>query len=167
MLPRSSSPTNTDPVLRIRTLPFILVSLRTLSTAVKKPQTHPVNSTPTYAIATTAPSKLHAKLNRPTELLQTPSIPSHRIILIVKPYIPRPLRVPPHKVLVTRRPLVLTVPRQHALDAHAHALDVLHGAPAGAAEQVEADDAVGVDVRVHGDFAVGERDEGYFGGFCF
>lgn len=80
--------------------------------------------------------------------------------MILKPYIPRPLRVQPHEILVPRGALVLRVARQHALQAHAHALDVLHGRPAGRAEQVEADDAVAVDVRVDGDFA----DEGRGGG---
>lgn len=73
--------------------------------------------------------------------------------MILKPDIPRPLRVQPHKVVVPGRPLVLRVARQHALQAHAHALDVLHGRPAGRAEQIETDDAVAVDVRVDGDFA--------------
>jgi hypothetical protein len=73
--------------------------------------------------------------------------------MILKPYIPRPLRVQPHKILVPRGPLVLRVARQHALQAHAYALDVLHGRPAGRAEEVETDDAVAVDVGVDGDFA--------------
>ena len=60
-----------------------------------------------------------------------------------------------YKVLVTGGPLVLVVARQHALDAHADTLDTLDRAPALLAEQVEADDAVGVYVRVHGDRTVG------------
>jgi len=71
--------------------------------------------------------------------------------MILKPYIPRPLRIQPHEILVPRGALVLRVARQHALQAHAHALDVLHGRPAGRAEEVEADDAVAVDVGVDGD----------------
>lgn len=71
--------------------------------------------------------------------------------------------VPPHKFLVAGRPLVLSVTRQHALDAHAHTLDVLDGTPALLAEKVEADDAVGVDVRVHRDGAVVQLREDNFG----
>lgn len=76
------------------------------------------------------------------------------IIMINKIDIPRPLGVMPHELLVPFRPLVLRVPRQHALDTHAHALHILHRAPAGGAEEVEADDAVGVDVWVDRDGAV-------------
>lgn len=112
--------------------------------------------------------KLHAKPKTSSKQTSAACLPtpSHRVILIEKPDVPRPQRVPPHEILIPRRSLVLAVAGQHALDAHAHALDVLDGAPAGAAEEVEADDAVGVDVRVHGDFAVVADDEGYFGGFC-
>ena len=75
--------------------------------------------------------------------------------MIIKPNIPRSLRVPPTEILVPLGSLVLIVARQHALDAHAYTLDVLHGAPALGAEQVEADDAVGVNVGVHRDDARG------------
>lgn len=98
-----------------------------------------------------------------------PAHPSHRTILINKPDIPGPLRIPPHKLLIPRRPLSPRVPRQHALDAHAHALDVLNGAPALGPKEIKADDAVAVDVGVEGDGAggLGEGEEGYFGGFCW
>ena len=80
--------------------------------------------------------------------------------------IPRPLPVHAHKVLVPRWSLVLIITRQHALKAHADALDVVHRAPAGLVEEVQADDAVGVHVRVHGDRVRGVGCEGDFGGFC-
>lgn len=81
--------------------------------------------------------------------------------------ISRPLSVIPHKVLISLRPLLLRVARQHTLETDTHAFDVVDGGPAGAVEQVEADDAVGVDVRVDGDGTEGLRevDEGDFG--CF
>lgn len=60
---------------------------------------------------------------------------------------------------VPGRSLVLRVAGQHALQAHADALDVLHRTPAGGAEEVEADDAVAVDVWMHGDGA-GRRGRG-------
>lgn len=98
-----------------------------------------------------------------------PAHPSHRTILINKPNIPGPLRIPPHKLLIPRRPLGPRVPRQHALDAHAHAFDILNGAPALGPKEIKADDAVAVDVGVEGDGAgrLGEGEEGYFRGFCW
>ena len=48
---------------------------------------------------------------------------------------------------------VLGVARQHALNRHADAFDALDGRPACRAEEVETDDAVGVDVGVNGDRA--------------
>lgn len=74
--------------------------------------------------------------------------------MINKTDIPRPLGIMPHKLLIPFRPFVLRVSRQHALDTHAYALHILHRAPAGGAEKVEADDAVGVDVWVNGDGAL-------------
>ncbi|KAI4156789.1 MAG: hypothetical protein LQ346_009131 [Caloplaca aetnensis] len=62
--------------------------------------------------------------------------PSDRSVLIDEVDVPRPKSVPGHELLVARRPLVLGVPRQHALDAHADAFDVLDGRPALRAEQV-------------------------------
>lgn len=88
------------------------------------------------------------------------------IVVVVELNIPRPLPVGAYKFLIAGGPLVLGVSRQHALQAHTHALDVLDGAPALLAEEVEADDAVGVDVRVHRDGSVGGLDEGHLGGFC-
>ena len=81
-----------------------------------------------------------------------------------KANIPRPLRIIPDEVLIALRPLLLGVTRQHTLQAHTDALDVVDGGPAGAVEQVEADDAVGVDVWVPG-YRVGfVAEEDYFGG---
>lgn len=86
--------------------------------------------------------------------------------MVVELNVPGPLPVCADELLVAGGPLVLGVARQHALQAHAHALDVLDGAPALLAEEVEADDAVGVDVRVHRDGPVGGLDEGHLGGLC-
>ena len=85
--------------------------------------------------------------------------------------VPRPLPIVPTEILVPFRPLVPRVARQYALQAHAHALDALHGAPAGFVEQIQADDAIAVDVRMHGNagsgqvFAGHDGDEHDFG--CF
>lgn len=91
---------------------------------------------------------------------------SHGVIVIHKVNVARPQPVLGHELLVARGPLVLGVARQHALDAHADALGALDGAPALVPQQVEADDAVGVDVRVDGDRAVGLLLEYDFWGFC-
>ena len=91
---------------------------------------------------------------------------SHVVIVIIEINVLWPQAVGAHKLLVARRPLVLCVTRQHALQAHTDALDVLDGAPALLAEQVETDDAVGVDVRVDWDRAVGKLDKDDFWGFC-
>lgn len=77
-----------------------------------------------------------------------------------------PLSVCADKVLVAWGALVLAVARQHALDAHAHTLDVLDGAPALRAEQVEADDAIGIYVRVHRDRTIVLLDEGNLWRLC-
>lgn len=65
-----------------------------------------------------------------------------------------PQSVAPDKLLVSRRSLVLAVARQHALEAHAHALDVLHRTPALRSQKVKTYDAIGVDVRVDGNRTV-------------
>lgn len=81
--------------------------------------------------------------------------------MILKRNIPGQAPIMPDENAIALGPLVLGVAGQHALQADADALDVLHGAPALAVEQVEADDAVAVDVRVHGHGPrrVGQRQE--------
>jgi hypothetical protein len=64
------------------------------------------------------------------------------------------------ELLIALWSLVPGVARQHALDAHAHALDALHRGPARGAEKVQADDSITVYVRVDGDGAAGERGGG-------
>lgn len=81
----------------------------------------------------------------------------------LKRNIPRPLRIIPHKILISNRPLLLRITRQHALQTHTYALNIVNGRPTAAVQQVEADDAVGVDVRVVGDRVHGVADEGDFG----
>ena len=78
--------------------------------------------------------------------------------------IPRPLRIIPDEILIALGPLLLRITRQHALQTDADALDIVHWRPPRAVEQVEADDAVGVDVRVPGDRVRGVADKGDFGG---
>jgi hypothetical protein len=78
--------------------------------------------------------------------------------------IPWPLRIIPDEILIPLRPLLLRITRQHALQTHTDALDIVDGRPTRAVEQVEADDAVGIDVRVPGDGVVGVANEGDFWG---
>jgi hypothetical protein len=70
----------------------------------------------------------------------------------------------PDKLLIPGRPLLLCVARQHALQTDTHALDIVDWAPALLVQQVQTDDAVGVDVRVVRDRVGVGFDEGYFGG---
>jgi hypothetical protein len=88
------------------------------------------------------------------------------IVMVIEIDVLGSLSVAPDKLFVARRPFVLAVARQHALDAHAHALDVLHGAPALRAEKVETYDAIGVDVWMHGNWSVVLLDKGDFWWFC-
>ncbi len=77
--------------------------------------------------------------------------------------IPRPLCIVPDEVIVALWPLLLRVAREHALQANAYALDVMNWRPSLSVEEVEANDAIGVDVWVPG-YGVGVvLDEDYFG----
>lgn len=102
----------------------------------------------------------------PLQLPSTYPLSSDRVVVVVEVDVPWTPRVAPHKLLVARRSLVLRVARQHALNAHAYTLDVLDGTPALTAEQIETDDAVGIDMRVYWDRTVGGTDKGDFWGFC-
>ena len=91
-------------------------------------------------------------------------MPSDVIIVVVEINILRPQSVGSDELFISRRSLVLCVPRQHALQTHADAFDILYGTPPLLAQQVETNDAVGVDVRVYRDRSVLELDKGYFRG---
>jgi len=60
------------------------------------------------------------------------------------------------ELLIAFRPRVFGVPRQHALDAHADALDALHRRPARRTQEVETYNPIAVDVRVDRDRPAGE-----------
>lgn len=87
---------------------------------------------------------------------------SDLVIVVVEIDVPRPQTVAPDKFLVPRRALILGVTRQHALQRHTHALNVLHRAPSLLAKEVETDDTVRVYVRVYRYWSVGLLDEGHF-----
>jgi hypothetical protein len=80
--------------------------------------------------------------------------------------IPRPLSIIPDKVFVPLRPFLLGITREHALQAYTHAFDIVDRGPTGAVEQVEADDAVRVDVRVPGYGVCFGAEKDYFGGLA-
>lgn len=86
--------------------------------------------------------------------------------MVIKIDVPWPSSIVQHKTLVSFWPLVLAVPSQHALYAHADALHVLYRAPALGTQEVEADDAIRVDVGVHWDRTICGVHEGYLWGFC-
>jgi len=52
---------------------------------------------------------------------------SYRAVFIYEANVPWPLRIPPHKIFITWRSLVLGVAGQHTLETHAHALNILNG----------------------------------------
>ena len=85
--------------------------------------------------------------------------------MIIEIDITRPSPVVQYELLVPLRPLVLGVPSQHALQAHAYALHILHRRPALHAKQIQTNDAVRVNVWMHGYWAVGAGKEGHFWGF--
>ena len=84
-----------------------------------------------------------------------------------KANIPRPLGIIPHEILIALRPLLLRITRKHTLQTDTHTLDVVNRRPTGTVEQIETDDAVGVDVRVPGYGVRGCADEDYFGGLGY
>lgn len=89
------------------------------------------------------------------------------VVMVVEIDVPRPQSVAPYELFVSRRPLILGVSCQHALQGHAHALNVLHRAPSLLAQQVETDDAVRVNVGVYRYWSVGLLDKGHFRRFWF
>lgn len=96
--------------------------------------------------------------------IQLHSLSSDLVVVKDKANISRPLRVVSDEVIVSLRPFLLRVTREHALQADTYALDVVYWRPALSVKEVEADDAVGVDVRVPG-YGMGVvLDEDYFGG---
>jgi hypothetical protein len=109
-------------------------------------------------------------------------------IVVKEVDIPRPLTVVAHELTIARRSytilafqsysihphtsngtnvltLSLCVARQHALDTDTHALHVMHRAPSLRVQQVQAYNAVAVDVRVHGNRALRRRAENHLGRF--
>lgn len=73
------------------------------------------------------------------------------VVMIIERNVPWSPPIRSHKFFVARWSLVLGVLCQHALDAHADALDGLYGGPASGSEKIETDDAITVDMRVDRD----------------
>lgn len=73
------------------------------------------------------------------------------------------LCVVPYEVFITLRSLLLRITRQHALQADADTLNVVHWRPTRAVEKIKTDDAVGVDVRMPGYGVLVVFDKDYFG----
>lgn len=90
----------------------------------------------------------------------------HLVIVVVKLDVFWPQPVVPDEFSIPRWPLVFGIAGQHALQAHAYALDVLNRTPASGTEQVQTDDAVGVDVRVDRNRPIRQMDEYDLRRFC-
>jgi hypothetical protein len=80
---------------------------------------------------------------------------SHPVVMEQEIDIPRSPPITPHKLGIIRRSLILVIPSQHALQANAHTFDIMHGTPSLLVEQIQTDDAVRVDVWVHGNLVCG------------
>jgi hypothetical protein len=89
-------------------------------------------------------------------------MPLDAIIVIVEVNVTRTLLVLLDEVLVTRGSLVLGVPSEHTLDAHADAFHILDRAPSLRPEQIKTNDSVRVDVRVHRYRSIARLHEGHF-----
>ncbi len=85
--------------------------------------------------------------------------------MVVEINIPGPPSIIGHETLVALRALILRIARQHALQAHADALYILDWRPPLLAQQIEADDAIRVDVGMHRYGTVRRQGEGHLWGF--
>jgi hypothetical protein len=92
--------------------------------------------------------------------------PSYTRIIIIEVDVLWTLCISPHEILITRRPLILRVAREHALNAHAHALHILDRTPPLATQQIQADNAIGVNMWMDGDWTVWGLDKGHLRSFC-
>lgn len=110
---------------------------------VKKIKTpRPVPYAPNHVPISSPPPELRAKLflcydpnhyvviSHQCIPFPLPQARLNRRIIIHEPDVPRSLNIPSHKFLITGWSFILGISRQHALYAHADALNVLHGTPA-------------------------------------
>lgn len=102
----------------------------------------------------------------PKSLRCCQACPLNMVVVIDELDIAWSLPVASDKFVIASRSLIERVARQHALDAHAYALCVLNWAPALAAQKVEADDSIRVNVWMHGYRAVRRFIEGDLGWLC-
>ena len=73
----------------------------------------------------------------------------HRVVFVNKANVPWSLPVPPHKFFISRRPFILRIARQHALQTHANTFNILYRRPACRAKKIETYNSIGVDVRMY------------------
>lgn len=94
---------------------------------------------PSLKIAIAFPSQLQTpSVDTSSEITHliggSPLRTSDLVVMIVEVDVPGSQPIAPHKLIVARRPLIFCVARQHTLQAHTHALDILYRAPALLAE---------------------------------
>lgn len=111
---------------------LVLIKPQTERLVIKSPSANAEDnhSTPSKA-ANDSPSRMPVYAESFSH--RTPPSQSYIIIVVHEVDIARPAAVIRHKLPIALRALVARVGRQHALDAHADALDGLHGRPAGGA----------------------------------
>ncbi len=79
--------------------------------------------------------------------------------MVIELHVPGTQPVAPDELFVPRWTLVLRVARKHALNTHANALYVLDWTPTLSTEEIQADEAIRVDMRMHGNRPIGKLDE--------
>jgi hypothetical protein len=89
----------------------------------------------------------------------------YSVVMVIELHVPWAQPVAPYKLFVPGRALVLCISSEHALDTHADALHVLNWTPTLSTEEIQADDAICIDMRMHGNWSIGKFDESDLGRF--
>jgi hypothetical protein len=85
--------------------------------------------------------------------------------MIIELHVPRAQAVASDELFVPGRALVLCITSEHALDTHADALYVLNRAPTLSTKEIQADETIRVDMRMHRNWSIGKLDESDLGRF--
>jgi hypothetical protein len=89
----------------------------------------------------------------------------YSVVMVIELHVPRAQPVAPNKLFISGRALVLCIASEHALDTHADALYILNRTPTLSTEEIQADEAIRIDMRMHGNRSIGKLDESDLGRF--
>ena len=148
-------------------LPPSVCDILTRDASPKAPRTVARHASHPQSIMDSAYATIHPPPRGPRSREKRPlcmMFPSHARVVIIEVDVLRALCISPHEILITRWSLILCVTRQHALDAHAHTFHILYRTPPLSTQQIQADDAIRVDMRVDWDWTVRCPDKGHFRG---